>query len=163
MQIRLEQIFNNDGASKDIDFSFEPDYSLADDFRLTTPVSFKGIIKNSAGVVSLSGKAQFTASFICGRCAEDFKRNFSVTVSHLLTDRLNNEDNGDYIVVENSELDLSALICEDIIFSLPTRLLCREDCKGLCPQCGKNLNEGACDCTKPVDPRWAALSGLSFD
>ena len=163
MQIKLEQIFNNDGASKDIDFSFEPDYSLADDFRLLTPVSFKGFIKNSAGVVSLSGKAQFSASAICCRCAEEFRQDFSVSIDHLLTDKLNNEDNGDYILVENSELDLSALICEDIIFSLPTKLLCREDCKGLCSQCGKNLNEGACDCKKAVDPRWAALSELSFD
>ena len=163
MQIKLEQIFNNDGASKDIDFSFEPDYSLADDFVLDTPVSFKGVIKNSAGVVSLSGEATFSASVICCRCAEEFKKDFSVTIDHLLTDKLNNEDNGDYILVENSELDLSVLICEDIIFSLPTRLLCREDCKGLCSQCGKNLNDGACDCKKAVDPRWAALSELSFD
>ena len=163
MQIKLEQIFNNDGVSKEIDFSFDPDYSLADDFVLTTPVSFKGVIKNTAGVVSLSGEAQFSASVICCRCAEEFRHDFCVAISHLLTDRLNNEDNGDYIVVENSELDLSELICEDIIFSLPTKLLCREDCKGLCPQCGKNLNEGACDCKKQIDPRWAALSELSFD
>lgn len=163
MRIKLEQIFNNDGASKDIDFSFEPDYSLADDFVLIAPVSFKGVVKNTAGVVSLSGEARFSASVICSRCAEEFQKDFSVEVSHLLTDRLNNDDNGDYIAVENFELDLSALICEDIIFSLPTRFLCREDCKGLCPQCGKNLNEGACDCKKPVDPRWAALSELSFD
>lgn len=163
MQIQLEQIFNIDGAKKDIDYSFEPEYSLSDDFVLDSPVSFRGAIENNTGIVSLLGEACFSATVVCSRCAEDFKKDFSVSVEHLLANHLNDEDNDEYIVVDNSVIDLSELICEDIILSLPTRFLCREDCKGLCPKCGKNLNESKCDCKKEVDPRMAALLELLDD
>ena len=47
------------------------------------------------------------------------------------------------------------------MLELPTKVLCKEDCKGLCPKCGKDLNLGSCDCkTKDIDPRWQALSDL---
>ena len=57
----------------------------------------------------------------------------------------------------DGKLDLSQLALEDVFLSLPSKLLCKEDCKGICPQCGKNLNEGPCGCKKEVDPRLAAL------
>lgn len=163
MQIQLEQIFNIDGAKKDIDYSFTPEYSLSDDFVLTSPVSFKGDLRNNTGIVSLSGEARFDATVVCSRCAEEFSKSFSVKIEHLLARHLNDEDNDDYIVVENSVLELSELICEDIVLSLPVRFLCNEDCKGLCSKCGKNLNNGPCDCKKEVDPRLAALLTLLDD
>ena len=65
-----------------------------------------------------------------------------------------------YILVPDGKLDLSQLALEDVFLSLPSKLLCSEDCKGICPQCGKNLNEGPCDCKKEIDPRLAALLDL---
>lgn len=163
MQLQLEQIFNIDGSHKSLQFSFEPEYPLCDDFFLVSPVEFSGEVKNSVGIVSLSGKAKFSATVICGRCAEPFKKDFAVEVEHLLANKLVNDDNDDYIVVEDNVLDLNELVCEDIILSLPTRFLCREDCKGICSKCGKNLNEGKCDCKKDIDPRMAALLELLED
>ena len=81
----------------------------------------------------------------------------------MLANKLVNDDNDEYIVVEDNVLDLTELVCEDIILSLPTRFLCREDCKGICSKCGKNLNEGKCDCKKDIDPRMAALLELLED
>ena len=52
-----------------------------------------------------------------------------------------------YIVVEDLRLDLDELMLSDILLSLPSKMLCRQDCAGLCPHCGKNLNDGSCDCT----------------
>ena len=49
---------------------------------------------------------------------------------------------------------------EDVVLNLPSKVLCKDDCKGLCPQCGKNLNDGPCDCKEPVDPRLAGLLEL---
>ena len=113
--------------------------------------------------MSLSARAKFSATVVCSRCAESFKKDFQVEIEHLLANNLINEDNDEYIVVENSMLDLSSLICEDVIFSLPLRFLCDEECKGLCSRCGKNLNNGPCDCKKEVDPRMAALLSLLED
>ncbi len=58
-------------------------------------------------------------------------------------------------------LELADVLREQVLLSLPARALCSEECKGLCPNCGQNLNSGTCDCdNKPVDPRWNALAGL---
>ena len=62
---------------------------------------------------------------------------------------------------ENGGLVLEDVLREQVILSLPARTLCRTDCKGLCPRCGQNLNETACSCEGPTDPRWEALAGLS--
>lgn len=59
---------------------------------------------------------------------------------------LDEEDTGEFIVVEGMRLDLTALVREDLLLALPAKFLCREDCKGLCPICGKNLNDGSCSC-----------------
>ena len=65
---------------------------------------------------------------------------------------------------EGGEVDVDELVREQILLALPTRSLCREECRGLCPECGANLNEGACGCAaKEVDPRWAALADLKKD
>lgn len=77
------------------------------------------------------------------------------------------EDSGDDRVrvlgPEEHLIVLDEEIRQSLRLLVPMKNLCREDCKGLCPQCGKNKNEGACDCDKgPIDPRWAKLAGL-FD
>ena len=164
MQIQLEQIFNLEGSKKEFDICFEPEDSLTDDISLDTPgIAVSGKIENNTGIVSLSASVKFSATVVCSRCAEEFKKDFSFDFEHLLAKSLENDENDDYIIVENSLLDLSTLICEDIIFSLPLRFLCDEECKGLCSKCGKNLNEGPCDCKKDVDPRLAALLTLLDD
>lgn len=164
MNIQLEQIFNLEGSKKDFDFIFEPEYSLSDDISLDAPgIAVSGKIENNTGIVSLSAKAKFSATVVCSRCAESFKKSFEIDIEHLLAKSLENDENDDYIVVENGSLDLATLVSEDIIFSLPLRFLCNEDCKGLCSKCGKNLNDGPCDCKKDVDPRMAALLSLLED
>ena len=164
MQIQLEQIFNIEGSKKEFDHSFAPTFALADDISLDTPgVAVSGKIENNTGIVSLSATVTFSATVICSRCTEEFKNNFKFDIYHLLANNLVNDDNDDYIVVENSVLDLEELIVEDIVLSLPSRFLCSEDCKGLCSKCGHNLNEGPCGCKKDVDPRMAALLQLLDD
>jgi len=65
---------------------------------------------------------------------------------------------------EGKELDLRPAVREQILLSLPPAPLCSEDCKGLCPRCGKDLNEGECGCDRTVmDPRWAALKGIQLE
>ena len=78
---------------------------------------------------------------------------------HVLVRQLNEEDNGDFIVVSGNQLDLDDLATSDILLELPSVVYCREDCKGLCPVCGANLNEKDCGCDlKQPDPRLQILS-----
>jgi len=62
------------------------------------------------------------------------------------------------------EIDLAPAVREQILLQIPSSPLCREECLGLCPRCGKNLNEGECGCDRAVvDPRWAALKGIQLE
>jgi len=62
---------------------------------------------------------------------------------------------------DESGLSLEDVVCEQVLLSLPSRTLCNEDCKGLCPRCGQNRNQASCQCDAVVDPRWNALAGLA--
>lgn len=66
----------------------------------------------------------------------------------------------DFALYDNDRIDLDSLVLEQLELSLPRRILCSENCKGLCPQCGADLNSGDCGCRRPVDPRWQALADL---
>lgn len=67
----------------------------------------------------------------------------------------------DYLVLPDGALDLDEVCEGDIFLELPSKFLCRPDCKGLCPVCGKDLNEGQCQCdTKRIDPRLEVLKKL---
>ena len=161
MIIALESIFDNGISNIKLDYSF--DFSTSEHngaFPFTAPVTLKGCIKNETGIVYIDAVAGVDYDSSCDRCACELHRHFDVPVSHVLVSTLNNEDNDDFILVEGMRLDVEQLTLEDIYLFLPTKLLCNEDCLGICPECGKNLNEGPCGCKKPVDPRFAALQQL---
>ncbi|MBE6775791.1 MAG: DUF177 domain-containing protein [Ruminococcaceae bacterium] len=164
MYIALESLFNG-GVTKlpvDCEFDFSGE-ELDGVFPFTTPVSVKGEIKNMVGVVTIEAMAKFTLEVFCDRCAEPVSLDFGVPMVHGLVSSLNEDDNDDYILVEDMRLDLLQLTLEDIFLTLPSKFLCREDCKGVCTKCGANLNNDSCSCKKDIDPRLEALLGLLED
>lgn len=62
--------------------------------------------------------------------------------------------------IENDEIDLHEMVRQEVELELPVRIICKQDCKGLCPECGEDLNEGICECNVNQDPRWSALNKL---
>lgn len=68
----------------------------------------------------------------------------------------------DVFAFDGETIDLEPLFREQFVLAVPYAPLCREDCKGLCSQCGIDLNSGTCSCEKPIDPRLAALKGLKL-
>jgi uncharacterized protein len=72
------------------------------------------------------------------------------------------EEDLDVFPFDGEKIDLEPLFREQFVLSVPYAPLCAEDCKGLCPQCGIDLNTGTCSCEKPIDPRLAALKGLKL-
>ena len=158
MFIELEPIFNNIGAKKEFSYSFSPE-----DGGIEAPVNVSGAVENRAGVVTLTANTAFQDMVACDRCLKPTPRSFQKQFTHILTPTLNSEDNDDFILVEDMHFDLNALLREDILLELPTKVLCKADCKGLCPMCGANRNETACGCKKPVDPRLAVLQELLSD
>lgn len=155
MFIELEPVFNNVGFKKEFSYSLP-----LEDSEVDASAQIVGKVENRTGVVYLEANASFTYTATCARCLADVPQSVNMSFSHILTRSLNDLDNDELILVEDMHFSPDELLREDVLLSLPTKILCKEDCKGLCPQCGVNLNEKTCACEKPCDPRLAALKDL---
>lgn len=115
-----------------------------------------------ADVCYLDLDLSFVFDGVCDRCAEPIQKPMSLSLHKILVEDLQNREDADdeYVLVQDSALDLSDLLREELLLFFPTKMLCKPDCKGLCCKCGKNLNDGPCDCQKDVDPRLEALLQL---
>lgn len=165
MMIELESLLQG-GCERivlDETFDFSKEH-LDGVFPFQTPVHVAGDIVNRAGVVTMRAAADCIMRFVCDRCAADAERRLHVPMEHILVSALQNDDDGDaYILVPDGKLDLLQLTLEDVFLFLPSKLLCKDDCRGICPQCGKNLNEGPCGCKKEIDPRLAPFLDFLYE
>ena len=161
MLLDLRSVFETEGSQKEFSEELdEREYELFGTKPFVERISVRGEVTNRAGVVTLTAKVSFPLRVACDRCLEEFTRQYDYTFTHTLVRQLQDEWQ-DYIQVEDGVLNLEELILSDILLELPTKLLCKEDCKGLCPQCGCNLNHQSCDCNKAYhDPRWDVLNTL---
>ncbi len=131
---------------------------------LPSPVAISGKIVSRAGIVEsdLNCKVEYVG--VCDRCLKETVKSYTVNINRVIVVSLENEENDDIAVVPDMQLDLEDFCYPDIVMSLPTKLLCKDSCKGLCSVCGKNLNDGDCGCsTREIDPRLAALAELLND
>lgn len=99
--------------------------------------------------------------FECHRCLKEVNINLENTLERILVTTLETEVNEEWILLEGSVINLTPVLEEDITLNLPLQILCNEDCAGLCPHCGKDLNNGMCACDETkIDPRLEALKNL---
>ena len=163
MLLGLAKIIDSPGAS--IPFSTSVDLS---DLRygisqpVSEPVVAEGTVRNTAGVLVMTGNIVTTLHGICDRCADPFTRDVFIPLNVVLVTELSDEENEDEWVfpLEGDSADLEDIIRTVFVLNLDSKLLCKEDCKGICCRCGKNLNHEACTCQKELDPRFAALKQL---
>jgi uncharacterized protein len=148
MKINLKQLFNITGESKDLSYSISPDeLSEIRGVAFTSPVRVNGRIYNKADVVYLDYSVGFTLMNVCDRCLKEFEKSYSFEFSHIVVPSVS-RDNDEYIVAESESIELNDIAVTDILLQLPTKILCREDCRGLCMVCGCDLNESECNCLK---------------
>lgn len=127
----------------------------------TQPVSIQAEAVYQNGVVTLNCTYSTALSLVCDRCLASFDREVNQRSTHVVVRELNGPDQGEFVVAPDGIVSLDQLALNDIIPELPSKVLCREDCKGLCAVCGGNLNQVACGCTtKTVDPRLEVLNKL---
>lgn len=121
-------------------------------------VSFTGHIETIDGGVVTEGVVRTSWAGECRRCLGRAEGPIEVSVREVFEQ---NPTEGETYLLERDHIDLEPLVREAVMLELPIAPLCKDDCAGLCPQCGINLNESSCDCAKDViDPRWAALDEL---
>ena len=148
MILQLKQIFDIEGEIKELDCNIEAE-QLQDTYisqSLKTPIVLNGKIENRAGIVTMTYSCKFTLYHICDRCLKEFNREYVYNFEHTLI-QATNTDSDEYIVCPDNTLDLSELAISDLLLQLPTKILCREDCRGLCYVCGQDLNEGEGNCS----------------
>ncbi len=171
MKLRIEDIT---AEAKELSFE-EPQGELnrvletgpVHEFRVEGPIGVKIAYYRAGTELFFSGALHAPTHAVCARCAEEFELDSQRAFRFVLTPRVvgyndkNDAEDLELSVYEGDEVDLSPLIREQLLLSLPTRPLCREDCRGLCPRCGANLNAGQCGCSAAeLDPRLGALRQL---
>ena len=163
MRLGLSQIMDRPGESVSYSASVDlSDLLYGTSYPVTEPVLASGTVRNTAGVLVMKGMITTCIHGICDRCAADFDREMEIPIDAVLVTELANEENEDEWVfpLDGDSADLEDIVRTIFVLNMDSKLLCSEDCKGLCCRCGKNLNEGPCDCQKEIDPRLAALKQL---
>jgi DUF177 domain-containing protein len=146
--------------------AFKPDA----DYTIVAPVALEFEIHKDKERFRLNGRAQTTLELPCSRCLEPFRMpvDASFDVRYLPQsemagdeEREIEEDDLETSYYRDDQIDVNELLREQFYLALPMKPLCSDDCKGLCPQCGTNLNTGRCECgAEWEDPRMAALKQL---
>jgi uncharacterized protein len=163
MLLGLAKIIDCPGASIPFSASIDlHDLRYGVSYPVSEPVEAVGIVRNTAGVLVMTGNISTTIHGVCDRCAAEFDQAVSIPIDVVLVTELNNEENEDEGVfpLEGDSADLEDIVRTVFVLNMDSKLLCDPDCKGLCCGCGKNLNHEACTCQKEIDPRLAALKQL---
>ena len=171
MNLDISDIVSNVGASKEIHTSQVESF---DGLNLDGPVKLDLTVTSAGnGEISVHGKIKVKVILTCSRCAAEYSEPLDIDVDERFVPEgsaeleRDDEVDADELCVfgyDQNELKIDELTRENIIASLPYRPLCSQECRGVCTQCGQNLNEKTCKCGstgKEVDPRWGALKKFS--
>ena len=163
MLLGLSKIIDCPGASVSFSHSVDlSDLQYGQCKPVSEPVRAQGTVRNTAGVLVMTGMIQTTIHGICDRCAESFDEDVEIPIDVVLVSELSNEENEDEWVfpLEGDSADLDDIVRTVFVLNMDSKLLCKPDCLGLCCGCGRNLNHESCTCQKELDPRFAALKQL---
>ncbi len=169
MKVSLEELKEGEGRKT---FACEPSaLDLPENsppFGRTVGVDLR-LLRRSGGI-SVEGEVSFSAELICSRCARPFQSSFREPIDLLYKKGKPevgegqvhlSEEEAKTLFYDGDTIDLTAPIRDTVLLAIPMKPLCKEDCKGLCQYCGKDLNEGPCGCDEDrIDPRWQRLAKL---
>ena len=169
MKIDLSKLHDDDVNS--ISFNGEIRKEMLDiggrRIEFISPIKYNGSIYKVDSDKILHVDITYAYKEPCGRCLEPLRREEETVLSEKLlhqSDVDSNNENDNIIYNYDEKLDLTEEILNTIVLSLPMKPLCSEDCKGICSQCGINLNKKKCDCVVDnIDPRFAVLKDLRLD
>ena len=165
MQIHLSEIIDSEGKVIQITPELELDtisFQLGE-YPILDKTPVKLTIANTGNkVLELTGNGSVTVGIPCDRCLEQVSVEISYSIERKLDmkqsdeDRVEDLDENDYLT--GIDLDVDQLVGSEILIGWPTKILCSEDCKGICNVCGQNLNQGTCNCEDTsLDPRMSVI------
>lgn len=163
MKVRINSL--KDGKQVVTDALSAADLDITD-LKLNAPVAVVLDIDKGASEIKIDGQVESSARCECDRCLTDFdlpiRGTFSVIASFSTPGTTTKDENIIPLSPTANEIDLSEYIHDTLLLDVPMKLLCREDCRGLCPVCGVNRNETDCQCqVDEPDARWESLKKLT--
>lgn len=159
IEIDIREALKNEG--KVYIFQYEGAPALGEDISFAKPLELNAEYVALNRNISVRGKFETVLNTVCDRCLDDMEMEIAYRFDETIF-RTGTQEEEEY-TYEGDVLSLDKLVYDAITLSLPHRLLCREECRGICPTCGQNLNRGSCGC-KPEDTDetnpFAKLKGL---
>ena len=155
-------------------FSLAPDEIDLDDetVKLEDSVKVEGTLIKGIVQTDVEGEIAACAEFECSRCLQTAEEQLKIpfSVSYITPESYTTEEEAELnpddlqvSIFDGEKIDVTELVREQILLDLPEQIFCREDCRGLCPQCGANRNLIDCNCVeKEIDPRWQGLRELKI-
>ena len=149
-----------------LDTNSEDTVSFLADVDFPSPMKVSGEITNTAGYMRMTLTMSVDYEAQCARCLAPVNGEFTLDLEKTVAPRnllgdLDESKLDEFAIIEDGFLDMDEQLLEQLEMEFPLRFLCKDDCKGLCQRCGKNLNEGPCDCSdKEIDPRMEPLRKL---
>ncbi len=132
---------------------------LGETYGFSEPVKVQGDISNNGKSLILKAECTGSMKTRCARCMKEI----NVPIEFTLDENLIQGDDGnayddDVIVFDGTQVDIDEIVADGFLMNVDGKYLCQEDCRGLCPECGADLNEGDCGCNMDtIDPRWEGL------
>ena len=176
MKINISEILANPSVIRE--FTVEPEFAELELSHSHYPVehkeSFILTVFGEGNKLCLMGETDIELRMPCDRCLDDVVIPFHISIDtrvipHKISDGdpdntesvFMTDDLDEISFLDGCILDVDKLVSDEIVVALPTKVLCKEDCKGLCPVCGTNLNHSSCSCDRTVgDPRMAAIRDI---
>lgn len=166
MVLDISKLLSKDGLV--IDICNDIDYGELSfgnqNIRFASPMHIEGYVKSVDGMLQLSLDCSADYVSQCSRCLAPVDEQIDFSVKEFFSKTELDNENDDVIILNSNEIDLKEIAEQGFCCALPITCLCSEDCKGLCPVCGCNLNTEECCCeTEDIDPRLAALKDFLND
>ena len=160
MRLDLREVIEVPGACVPFACEMETDgLDFPSILAYTAKPRAEGRVYNEAGILYLEGRLTAELSCVCDRCGEVFDSVKETELDAVIVEE-ESEEHPEFFVLDGNDLDLDEVLSTCFVLDMETKFLCREDCKGLCARCGRNLNLGPCGCGKEIDPRFAVLEQL---
>lgn len=157
MKLKLHEIIDVPGGESPFDYDvFLTDLEVNYAKPFVHPIRVAGRVRNNAGVLNLTAQCSTSIQYHCDRCTRETETDFRFTIDVVLAEKLENPedfDNAEIVLLEDATVDVDEIVRSAVILECEMTFLCEEDCKGICPRCGKNLNDGPCGCGSDTDPR----------
>ena len=136
---------------------------LGEEFKFPQGLDVNGKITNNTKSLQLEASVTGNIKVLCARCRKEILESISFDISEVLVreEEAENQIDEDVIVYQGHTVDVEDIVMNNFFMNVSGKFLCSDDCKGLCPKCGQDLNEKLCNCKDDeIDPRWQGLAEI---